>query len=70
MSESDANWRKIQGIVELSISNKSVSATHVEDSNEERPEVIKHLGEEIPPHADIGGKVRYAKSTVSMNLAG
>ena len=31
---------------------------HVENTEEEAAEVVKHLGEEVPPHADIRSEIR------------
>ena len=35
---------------------------YVEDHEEERPEMVEHLGEEVPPETGVGCQIRKQKS--------
>jgi hypothetical protein len=41
---------------------KRCSDAHLEDAQEEGAEVVEHLGEEVPPHADVGRQIRHGQS--------
>ena len=36
--------------------------TYLEDTKEELSEMLKHLGEEVPPHPDVWSEIRHRQA--------